>query len=276
MNIKMEISYLWKVILPATAVIVLSVITILKSPSETTIPIPPVPSVLMVKTNESKGIAVVGEKLLTPWSIDISEERRGFFTERVGIIRTFDLNGTLQNEPVAHIRVAQIGEGGLLGLALHPNFTLNHKIYVYQTYSNASGIFNKILMLREYKGQIIDSSILLDGIPGSRLHDGGRIKFGPDDKLYISTGDAENPELAQDRNSLEGKILRLNDDGTIPKDNPFAHSPVYALGLRNVQGFAWDPKTKLMYAADHGAIGNDELDIIHPGSNYGWPREECS
>ena len=272
----MEKRYLWRVILPAIAVIVLSIITIMRSPSETTVPIPLPPSGLVTKVTENKGISIVGQKLLVPWSLAISDDGRGFFTERVGVIRSLSPNNTVSSDPVAYIRVDQIEEGGLLGLALHPNFTSNHKMYIYHTYSNASGIFNKVLLLIENKNKIVDSMTLIDGIPGGRFHDGGRLKFGPDRKLYISTGDAGNPELAQDKNSLAGKILRLNDDGTIPHDNPFPNSPVYAYGLRNVQGLTWDPETKKMYAADHGSTGNDEINVITPGSNYGWPYEECS
>lgn len=272
----MEKRYLWRVILPAAAVIVLSIITIMRSPSETTVPIPLPPSGLVTKVTENKGISIVGQKLLVPWSLAFSDDGRGFFTERVGIIRSLSPNNTVSGDPVAYIRVDQIEEGGLLGLALHPNFTSNHKMYIYHTYSNASGIFNKVLLLIENKNKIVDSRTLIDGIPGGKFHDGGRINFGPDRKLYISTGDAGKPELAQDRNSLAGKILRLNDDGTIPHDNPFPNSPVYAYGLRNVQGLTWDPETKKMYAADHGSTGNDEINVITPGSNYGWPYEECS
>jgi glucose/arabinose dehydrogenase len=272
----MEKRYLWRVILPAVAVIVLSIITIMRSPSETTVPIPLPPSGLVTKVTENKGISIVGQKLLVPWSLAFSDDGRGFFTERVGIIRSLSPNNTVSSDPVAYIRVDQIEEGGLLGLALHPNFTSNHKMYIYHTYSNASGIFNKVLLLIENKNKIVDSRSLIDGIPGGKFHDGGRINFGPDRKLYISTGDAGKPELAQDRNSLAGKILRLNDDGTIPHDNPFPNSPVYAYGLRNVQGLTWDPETKKMYAADHGSTGNDEINVITPGSNYGWPYEECS
>lgn len=272
----MEKRYLWRVILPAAAVIVLSIITIMRSPSETTVPIPLPPSGLVTKVTENKGISIVGQKLLVPWSLAFSDDGRGFFTERVGIIRSLSPNNTVSNDPVAYIRVDQIEEGGLLGLALHPNFTSNHKMYIYHTYSNASGIFNKVLLLIENKNKIVDSRTLIDGIPGGKFHDGGRINFGPDRKLYISTGDAGKPELAQDRNSLAGKILRLNDDGTIPHDNPFPNSPVYAYGLRNVQGLTWDAETKKMYAADHGSTGNDEINVITPGSNYGWPYEECS
>jgi glucose/arabinose dehydrogenase len=199
-----------------------------------------------------------------------------FFTERTGTIRIIDASGKLLGEPAAYINVEQKGEAGLLGLVLHPNFAENHLLYIYQTYSNGSAIFNKVLQLREKENKIIDSKRILDGIPASDVNDGGRIKFGPDGKLYIATGDANQPNLAQNAQSLAGKILRLNPDGTIPKDNPFPGSPIYSYGHRNVQGLAWNKVTGQMYASEHGAEGNDEINLIKPGANYGWPIEECN
>jgi glucose/arabinose dehydrogenase len=111
---------------------------------------------------------------------------------------------------------------------------------------------------------------IIDGIPGTRFHNGGRIGFGPDGMLYITTGDAQIPDLAQDHSSLAGKILRLHDDGSIPADNPFADSPVYSYGLRNPQGLAWDEDGQL-WATDHGPRGQDEINLIQAGKNYGWP-----
>ena len=145
------------------------------------------------------------------------------FQKNDGSIRVVE-NGTLLAEPVGDIKVENIGDGGLLGLTLHPNFTQNHMFYVYYTYSNSTGLFNKVLMLKESNNRIIDSKTILDGIPGNDYRDGGRIKFGLDGKLYVSTGDASIPELSQDLNSLAGKILRINEDGTIPQDNPFSNS----------------------------------------------------
>ncbi|MEK0348149.1 MAG: PQQ-dependent sugar dehydrogenase, partial [Nitrosopumilus sp.] len=116
--------------------------------------------------------------------------------------------------------------------------------------------------------------ILLDNIPNARFHDGGRIKFGPDGKLYVTTGDATNPSSAQDVNSLAGKILRMNKDGSIPKDNPFENY-VYSYGHRNPQGLAWHSITGELYSTEHGAARNDEINIIKPGKNYGWPMVEC-
>jgi glucose/arabinose dehydrogenase len=266
-----------KLIIPIVAVVVLSVVTFMRSPSDTTIPIPqPIFNSSMNNTNSDKGIAVVAEKLQTPWSIVLSKDGRVFFTERIGTIRMLNVNGTLAHDPVGYIRVDQVGEGGLLGIELHPNFTSSHKIYIYHTYSNSSGIYNRVMVLVENENKIVDSQIILDGIPGGRFHDGGRLKFGPDNKLYISTGDAGFAELSQNKSSLAGKILRINDDGTIPIDNPFRGSAIYAYGFRNVQGLTWHPETRELYASDHGATGNDEINVVRAGSNYGWPYEECS
>ena len=255
----MDKKYLRKIILPIIAVIVLSIVTILRSPSDTTIPLPLPNPISSTKVNDTKGIAIMADKLQTPWSIAFSENGTGFFTERSGTIKEINANGKMLKDPLAYIRVDQIGEGGLLGIALHPNFTSNHKMYVYHTYSNNSGTFNKVLMLLEKQDKIIDSETIFDGIPGGTFHNGGRLKFGPDSKLYVSTGDASKPELAQDKNSLAGKILRINDDGSIPQDNPFPGSPVYAYGFRNVQGMTWNPETKVMYATEHGSLAMTKL-----------------
>jgi glucose/arabinose dehydrogenase len=266
-----------KLVVPIVAVVVLSVVTFMRSPSDTTIPIPqPIFNSSINNASSDKGIAVVAEKLQTPWSIVMSKDGRVFFTERIGTIRMINANGTLAHDPVGYIRVDQVGEGGLLGIDLHPNFTSNHKIYIYHTYSNSSGIYNRVMLLVENENKIVDSQIILDGIPGGRFHDGGRLKFGPDNKLYISAGDTGIAELSQNKSSLAGKILRINDDGTIPIDNPFPGSAIYAYGFRNVQGLTWDPETRELYASDHGATGNDEINVVRAGSNYGWPYDECS
>jgi len=124
----------------------------------------------------------------------------------------------------------------------------------------------------ESDNQLSEEKILLEKIPGASYHDGGRIKFGPDGKLYITTGDAGITENAQDLNSLGGKILRMNSDGTIPDDNPFPNSPVYSLGHRNPQGLDWDPVTGKLVISEHGPRNHDEVNVIEAGKNYGWPR----
>src|SRR6187402_1065006 len=254
----MERRQLIKLVIPSALVIIVSILTMKFSPSETLVPLP-APVSNLSNLTDSRGVEIIAEGLQAPRSIDISKDGRIFVSEKRGSIRVVD-NGTLLTEPVGDIKAENIGDAGLLGLTLHPNFTQNHLFYVYYTYSNSTGLFNKVLMLTESNNRIIDSKTILDGIPGDEYRDGGRIKFGPDGKLYVSTGDASIPELSQDLDSLAGKILRTNEDGTIPQDNPFSNSPVYAYGFRNVQGWT----------------GNDEINLISPGKNYGWPHEECN
>lgn len=255
--------------------IAISVATVLSTPSNTTVPIPE-PATTGNANQTNKGIRTIAQNLDVPWAIDIAVDNRIFFTEKPGRLGMVHANGTLASEPVVNIHTEDIGEAGLLGLALHPNFTQNHLMYVYHTYAENGGLYNKVLMLTEKNNKIVNSKIILDGIPASDSNNGGRIKFGPDGKLYVSTGDSETPELAQNTKSLAGKLLRLNDDGTIPEDNPIPESPVYSYGHRDIQGFAWHPITKKLYASEHGPAGNDEVNIIEPGSNYGWPIEVCN
>lgn len=257
------------------AVAIAAVVTYFYTPPGTSIPIPEPDSRGGDSAGISSGIKIVAENLEVPWAIDIAQDGRMFFTERVGRIRVIDSSGTLLADPVAYINVEQRGESGLLGLALHPDFINNHLLYVYHTYSNGTGVYNKVLMLTEKDNKIVDSKVIIDGIPAADRNDGGRIKFGPDGKLYISTGDARQPELAQNAKSLAGKILRVNPDGSIPEDNPFPGSLVYSYGHRNIQGMAWHPVTGELYVSEHGESGNDEINLIRPGQNYGWPVEEC-
>jgi glucose/arabinose dehydrogenase len=222
-------------------------------------------------------VQVFAQNLDTPWEIGFAPDGRIFVTERPGRIRIIK-NGQLQTEPWMTLDVAEVGEGGLLGLALDPQFPQNHFIYVAYTYRASSGrLQNRLVRLRDDpvtgKGSV--DKVLLDGILGASNHDGGRVKFGPDGKLYWTTGDAQNGALAQDPSSLNGKILRINPDGTIPSDNPF-RSAVYSYGHRNSEGLAWQPGTGRLYATEHGPSGEkgccqDEVNLIEPGKNYGWP-----
>ena len=167
-------------------------------------------------------------------------------------------------------------EGGTLGLALHPDFERNKKIYVYQTNLELDFFQNKVYSFRVDDNTLIEKQLIIDDIPGAPWHDGGRIKFGPDEKLYITTGDAINPGWSQDLSSLAGKILRINPDGTIPDDNPFDSSPIFSYGHRNPQGIAWSQEG-MFVSSEHGpsgemGIGHDEINVILKGKNYGWPK----
>ena len=215
--------------------------------------------------------------LATIWAIDFAADGRIFLTERSGRIRTV-ASGRLDPEPWITLDVVESAESGLLGLALDPEFATNGFVYVAYTYSTADGGFqNRLVRLREdleTKRGMFDA-VLLDDVRGGRVHDGGRVKIGPDGKLYWTMGEAGLQPLAQDRASWNGKILRINLDGTIPDDNPFPGSPVYSLGHRNPQGIAWQPGTGRLYAIEHGPSGSqsccDEVNYIQPGRNYGWP-----
>lgn len=214
---------------------------------------------------------VVAENLEVPWELAFAPDGRLFFTERPGRLRVIE-NGRLRPEPVATFEVASVGEAGLLGLALDPDFAGNRFGYVYYTYRSGDQLRNRVVRFVIDGGSIRDTTTILDGVPGASIHDGGRIKFGPDGKLYVTTGDATESESSQDVGSLAGKILRINSDGSVPTDNPFANSPVYTLGHRNSQGIGWHPVTGQMFATEHGPVGRDEVNIIETGQNYGWPE----
>jgi glucose/arabinose dehydrogenase len=223
-------------------------------------------------------VTVVARGLEIPWEIAFAPDGRAFVTERPGRIRLLRA-GRLDPDPVATLPVAHVGEGGLLGLALHPQFPRQPYVYVYYTYED-QGLRNRIERLREQGGRLVQDRVILDGIPGAAIHDGGRIAFGPDGMLYVGTGDAARRQLAQNPASLGGKILRLTPDGGVPPDNPFPGSFVYSLGHRNVQGLAWHPTTRRLYATEHGPSGergfaHDEVNLIRPGGNYGWPEVLC-
>jgi len=217
--------------------------------------------------------------LNTPWAIDFAPDGRIFLSERAGRIRVIE-RGALRPEPWLTLEVAAVGEAGLMGLAVDPHFSQNRFIYV--AYSYRSGVFstrNRLARLREdpKSGRGVLDKILVDDVPGANNHDGGRVKFGPDGKLYWTMGDAQTARDAQDLKSLNGKILRLNPDGTIPADNPFKNSYVYSYGHRNPQGLAWQPGSGRLYATEHGPSGfqgccRDEVNLIEPGKNYGWPE----
>ncbi len=229
---------------------------------------------------EIQEVTSVATGLDTPWAIAFMPDKSMLVTERGGVLHKLPLTpdglqgadgeggwkiqipGTFEND-----------EGGLLGLALHPNFEENKYIYFYVTTNEGGQVRNRVDRYRLEGDKIEGKTTIVQGIPGSKYHDGGRIAFGPDGKLYATTGDAGDANNAQNVQSLAGKILRINDDGTVPGDNPF-NSPVWSYGHRNPQGIAWDRRGRL-WATEHGRSGVrsglDELNLIEKGKNYGWP-----
>ena len=239
-----------------------------------TSPTDPIPLPEPNPNSESDFVITLAENLDKPRAIAVSDDRI-FVTEKDGLIRVIQ-NNILLESPLAALRSADVFDGGLLGIALHPNFSNNHYMYVFLTYDEDGNLWNKILRITESENKLKNAETIFDKIPGSSFTNGGFIKFGPDEKLYIGTGTVSDAShLPQDLNSLSGKILRLNDDGTIPNDNPFADSPIYSLGHRNPQGMTWDDDGNL-FVAEFGPEKNDEINLIQSGKNYGWPEQQCS
>jgi glucose/arabinose dehydrogenase len=211
-----------------------------------------------------------------PWAMAFAPDGRLFVTERIG--RVLIVNTTAGTYEVALVMdgVWAEGEAGLLGLALDPQFGQNHLVYLYvSSRVGTSGAVNRIMRFREVGDRLAEGVVLVDGIPAAQIHDGGRLKFGSDGLLYATTGDAASQGLAQDISSLAGKILRLNRDGTSPRENRFS-SPLYSYGHRNPQGIDWHPPTGLLWSSEHGNVGNDEINVIQSGLNFGWPRIQAS
>ena len=221
------------------------------------------------------GVETVAANLQIPWSIDWIPDGAALFTERGGNLRIIR-DGVLASDPLLSLSVSS-GEGGLLGVAVDPDFGDNHYIYLYySTRGTDNALINKVVRYQFANGTVTEDRVLVDGIPGAQYHDGGRIQFGPDGKLYITTGDAGRLTLAQDLDSLAGKILRIDRNGAVPADNPFVNSSVWSFGHRNPQGLDWDAAGNLV-ATEHGPSGergraHDEINLILPGANYGWPN----
>lgn len=236
----------------------------------------------------SLNYTILSNQLEIPWQIAFAPDGRFFITERKGLVRIFE-NGTLKSEPWLDLRdslktsySSTVNNSGLLGITIDPNFDQNGYVYLGYSYEAVGEDydFNKLVRYKENSitGLAEFDKILLDKIKGRSMHNSGQIKFGPDKKIYWTIGDRGDKDIAQDLNDESGSILRLNPDGSIPPDNPFPHSYIYAYGLRNSQGFSWHPKNHRMLATEHGPTGEsqntccyDEINIIQPGKNYGWP-----
>lgn len=216
------------------------------------------------------------EGLEIPWDLVFLSDNRALVTERPGRVRLIE-NGRLRDDPYAVVDTAAIGEGGLMGLAVHPDYPGQPYIYIMYTYQVGMDLFNKVVRLRDTGVAAKQDKTIVERIPGHRVHDGGRIGFGPDRMLYVCTGDVGRAGIAQDIKNLGGKILRLTPEGAVPPDNPFRDSPVYSYGHRNPQGLAWHPDTGDLFSSEHGPsgefglFGNDSINVIYRGRNYGWP-----
>jgi glucose/arabinose dehydrogenase len=219
------------------------------------------------------GYDVIAGNLHSPWAIAFAGNTI-YVSEREGQIVQID--GDKINR--SHVKLAkpvyQNGESGFMGFVLADDFASSRLAYAYHTYESDGQTFNRIVALQQSGGEWTETKALLEGIPGEMYHDGGRLAIGPDGMLYATTGDAQNEANAQNIESLAGKILRMTPQGEVPSDNPFPGSYVYTYGHRNPQGLAWN-RDGVLFAAEHGPSGSpgghDEINIIEPGRNYGWP-----
>ncbi|MGM0438256.1 MAG: PQQ-dependent sugar dehydrogenase [Bacillota bacterium] len=218
------------------------------------------------------------ENLNVPWElVFLPESNRALITERDGrVLQVKD--GKLQSESYLDLEIDSQGEGGLMGMTHHPDFPQKPYIYLMYTYSRKNrNLYNRVSRFKDLGNKAVEEEIIIDRIPAGNNHNGGRIAFGPDENLYITTGDTFNREIAQNLDNLGGKILRLTPEGNIPDDNPFEKSPVYSLGHRNPQGLAWHSETGDLFISDHGPSGEDGLRAkdrikkVEAGSNFGWP-----
>lgn len=222
-----------------------------------------------------------------PWDIEFLDDETILVTERTGKVRLIR-NGILQEAPALDLitQIVSIGEAGLMGITKHPAYNENKFVYIYHTYKSEGDSYLKISRYKFDNDKLISEEIILSELPTGSVHSGGQLEFGPDGKLYVTTGDVASADLAQDLDSLAGKTLRINDDGTVPNDNPYFDSTngistmdfVYSYGHRNAQGLDWHPITHEMYQSEHGPSGwdgpggFDEINQIKRGGNYGWPE----
>jgi glucose/arabinose dehydrogenase len=215
-------------------------------------------------------VSTVITGLDTPWDLAWGPDGMIWFSERGGRISRLDPAAGARST-AGSIEVHQSGEGGLMGIAFHPDFASSPYVYAMHTYGGLFSAHNKLVRMRWNGTTLGAPETLLDGLPGAGIHNGSRIVVGPDRMLYITTGDAGNSDVAQDLKSLGGKILRLTLDGRPAPQNPF-NTAVWSYGHRNGQGLVFHPSTGVLYETEHGPSDNDEVNVIRRGGNYGWPE----
>lgn len=228
---------------------------------------------LKLGENSFLGVEEVIDSLDVPWDMQYNPETHSiFFTEIKGNISELDLKTNTRKVIYTVPEVHQVRTSGLLAIVVHPNFKEKPFLYTCYTHKNGESIVSKLLRLKYQNGEVIETKELLE-IDGGTAHNGSRMVFGKDGMLYWATGDIYSETHAQDSTTLNGKVLRMTDDGTIPSDNPIPNSYVYAWGFRNIQGIALTSLGNII-ASEHGDAIEDELNWIKPLHNYGWKQIE--
>ena len=224
-------------------------------------------------TPSPDSIRIVKQNLEHVWEMIWGPDNHIWFTERDGKISKMEpTTGNIVFSSSIN-GVVPVGEGGLLGLALHPDFLNNGFLYVVYNYSGTNGYSEKVVRYTFANNSLGNPTTIIENIAGATYHNGSRIRVVNESsgvKIYLTTGDASNSTSAQDVNSKNGKVLRLNADGTVPTDNPFAGNPVWSYGHRNPQGLIF--ANNKLYESEHGPNIEDEVNIIEKGRNYGWPN----
>ncbi len=209
--------------------------------------------------------------LVVPWGMAFAPDGRLFITERPGRVRIASGGQLLASPALTLDDVSAVSESGLLGITLHPDFGSNHFVYIVYTARADGRTVNRLARYREVNNTLAERAVLFDNIPAAPVHNGSRVKFGPDGFLYLTMGDAAAASLAQDLGSYAGKIFRIREDGTSAPGNPFS-SPIFSYGHRNPQGIDFHPLTSELWETEHGPTGFDEVNRIRAGANYGWPE----
>lgn len=226
-------------------------------------------STLLPVAAAAQPVETIVSDLTYPWDIE-AHGGTLYVTEKAGTLGILEA-GTFPRLPVeTSAPILDNRGGGLLGLALRPDFDETRRAVLYHHSGTPEARTNRVIEVALEDDAWRETRVLIDGIPGHPLYNGGRVAFGPDGMLYVTTGWTEDRDRPQDPQSLAGKVLRVTPDGAVPQDNPFPGSPVWSLGHRNPQGIAWDGEGRL-YVAEHGQSGHDEINVIEPGGNYGWP-----
>lgn len=247
------------------------------APSPTPTPSPtPVPKVPVLSD------APVQSGLRVPWDLAFAPDGRMFVTERAGNVLIFE-SGAPNARRIGHFSLSNVraqGESGLMGIAFDPDFARNGLLYVCASRTDEGEFRNQVLRLKVTGNEIdLDGFVIRSGMRAAAAHDGCIVRFGADAKLWVTMGDSTVSALAQDRSSLNGKILRVNTDGSIPSDNPVlpgrdAPSAIWSYGHRNPQGLAFQPGTGAVFEVEHGEDVHDEINVLEKGANYGWPLAE--
>jgi glucose/arabinose dehydrogenase len=254
------------------------IVAVKTAPALAPTPAPSATSTAAAQSSVPYKVTPVITGLQVPWSLVFPSAKRWLVSERSGALRVIE-DGKLLPQPLTTFTVSNRSEEGLMGLALDPDFAKNRLVYACYAYNAGDDLRDRVVRFTDQGSTAGPPTTIIDGIPAAQNHAGCRLSFGPQDKkLYVTTGDAlQRNEYPQNLKSLGGKILRLNPDGSVPANNPFAGSPVWSYGHRNPQGLAWQPGTGRLYETEHGPSGNDgppggdEVNLIQKGANYGWP-----